>query len=116
MQAASVLIKPTTDVVTIQVVNDMPSQAMPEGILVELGDFYSSEHRKVLVTFGVPAMAVIAMAVASFFMGLTPLADAEKHPARGMIGQVKLWSFAGKVPVIQEPSSGKVGSPRLLRP
>lgn len=62
VQAGSMLVKPTSDVTTIQLVNDLPSQAVAEGILLELGDFYSGEQRKLLVTFGVPAMAALGLA------------------------------------------------------
>jgi len=62
VQAASLLIKPTRDVMTIALLSDVPSQSMPDGVMVELGDFYSGEERRLLVTLGVPAMAALGLA------------------------------------------------------
>jgi Ca-activated chloride channel family protein len=62
VQAASMLITPTDDVTTIAVINELPSQSLPGGVMVELGDFYSGEQRRVLVTFEVPAMAALGLA------------------------------------------------------
>lgn len=107
VQAASVLIKPTTDVVTIQVVNDMPSQAVAEGILVELGDFYSSEHRKVLVTFGVPAMAALGLAqIAELVMTYVSIPELVTHT-------VTLPISVNVVP--QDIAKGRVPNPDVQR-
>jgi Ca-activated chloride channel homolog len=65
VQAGSLLIKPARTVVGITVLNDLPSQGLPEGVMVELGDFYSGEKRRLLITLEVPAMAGLGLAQAA---------------------------------------------------
>lgn len=62
VQAASLLIKATEPVGAITVLNDLPSQAVNSGVMVELGDFYSGETRRLLVTLGIPGMAGLGLA------------------------------------------------------
>lgn len=61
-QAASLLIAPTTDVTGIGILNDLPTHAVTGGIMVELGDFYSGENRRLLLELHVPAMAALGLA------------------------------------------------------
>ena len=65
VQAASLLIKPADTVVGITVLNDLPSQGLPDGVMIELGDFYSGETRRLLITLDVPAMAGLGLAQAA---------------------------------------------------
>ena len=60
--AASLLVKPSSQVSSVGVMNDLPVQAVPDGVLLELGDFYSGEQRRVLVKIEVPAMAALGLA------------------------------------------------------
>jgi Ca-activated chloride channel family protein len=62
VQAASLLIKPGPDVATITVLNDLPSTSAPGGILVELGDFYADEIRRLVLALEVPARASLGVA------------------------------------------------------
>jgi Ca-activated chloride channel family protein len=60
-QAASVLIGLSPYVRSVRVVNDLPTTATDNGIVAELGSFYSGEKRKLLLTFDVPAVATLGL-------------------------------------------------------
>ena len=61
VQAASLLIKPGTDIASVTVLNDLPSTAAPDGVLVELGDFYADETRRLVLALEVPARASLGI-------------------------------------------------------
>ncbi|MGB8020825.1 MAG: VWA domain-containing protein [Candidatus Nanopelagicales bacterium] len=65
VQAASLLVAPTSDVAQIGILNDLPSHAVAGGIMVELGDFYAGEERRLLIELAVPAMAALGLAKAA---------------------------------------------------
>ncbi len=80
VQAASLLIKPTDDVIQISVINDLPSQRVAGGVMVELGDFYSGEQRRLLVTLEVPAMAGLGLAqVAHLELAYVSIPELQAH-------------------------------------
>ncbi len=63
VQAVSLLITMESAVALVQVYNDLPSQQIGDGkVLVELGDLYSGEQRRLLLRFGIPAMAGLGLA------------------------------------------------------
>jgi Ca-activated chloride channel family protein len=63
IQAASLLIGMEPAVALVKIYNDLPSAQVGGGqIMVELGDFYSNERRKLLLKFAVPAMASLGLA------------------------------------------------------
>lgn len=63
VQAASLLITMEPAVGLVKIYNDLPSTQVADGkVMVEVGDFYSNEHRKLLLKFGVPAMASLGLA------------------------------------------------------
>lgn len=63
IQAASLLIGVEPAVALLKIYNDLPSaQVGPGQVMVELGDFYSNERRKLLLKFAVPAMASLGLA------------------------------------------------------
>ena len=63
VQAASLLITMEPAVALVKIYNDLPSTQVADGkVMVEVGDFYSNEHRKLLLKFGVPAMASLGLA------------------------------------------------------
>ena len=62
VQAASLLIAPTSDVTGIGILNDLPSHPVSGGIMVELGDFYSGETRRLLLELHIPVMAALGLA------------------------------------------------------
>ena len=62
VQAASVLIRPLDGVASLTVMNHLPSVGVSDGVLVELGDFYAGEERRLLLEFAVPARAALGLA------------------------------------------------------
>jgi Ca-activated chloride channel family protein len=107
VQAGSLLITPTHDVTTITVVNDLPSQSLPGGIMLELGDFYSGEQRKVLVTFEVPAMAALGLAqIASLALTYVSIPELITHT-------VTLPVSVNVVP--QDIAQGRVPNPEVQK-
>jgi Ca-activated chloride channel homolog len=68
VQAASLTVKPSADVQAVRVFNDLPASAIEDGFMVELGDFYAGETRRLLLEIDVPAIAAL---------GLTDVCDLE---------------------------------------
>jgi Ca-activated chloride channel family protein len=62
VQAASLTIRPAGDVHGITVWNDLPASGIPGGIMVELGDLWAGERRKLVLSFQVPAMSALGLA------------------------------------------------------
>ena len=62
VQAASLFIRPDAAVDTVTVWNDLPGQPVDGGIMVELGDLWAGEERKLVLTFAVPAKAALGLA------------------------------------------------------
>lgn len=54
--------RPTGAVDAVHLFNDLPAITIDGGFMVELGDFYSGEQRKLLLTIDVPAMAALGLA------------------------------------------------------
>jgi Ca-activated chloride channel family protein len=81
VQAASLLIEPTSDVARVALLNEgLPAQRVEGGVLAELGDFYAGETRTVTVTIDVPAMAALGLAqVATLTVRYVELATLVEH-------------------------------------
>jgi Ca-activated chloride channel homolog len=62
VQAASLLVRPQVPVASVTVWNDLPSQAVEGGIMVELGDLWAGETRRLVLGFGVPAKPALGLA------------------------------------------------------
>jgi Ca-activated chloride channel homolog len=62
VQAASITVRPAGDVAGITVWGGLPSHAVDDGVVVEVGDLWSGEVRKVLLTLQVPAMPALGLA------------------------------------------------------
>lgn len=63
IQAASLLITMEPAVALLKLYNDLPATQIGAGkLMIDLGDFYSDEHRKLLLKFSVPAMAALGLA------------------------------------------------------
>ncbi len=60
-QAGTLTIRPSSDVATVTLHNDLPATGLEDAVMVELGDFCAGETRKVLVSFDVPAMAGLGL-------------------------------------------------------
>ncbi len=81
VQAASLLIAPTCDVASVTLLNNgLPAQRVEGGVLVELGDFYSGEQRKLVVTMRVPAVPSLGLAqVALLTVSYVELPSLDQH-------------------------------------
>lgn len=63
VQAASLTIRFSPQVEMLRLFNDLPAEQVgPGAVMVELGDLYAEEQRKLLMRFKVPAMAVLGLA------------------------------------------------------
>lgn len=62
VQAASLLIRPHGPVDSVRVWNELPGHAIENGIMVELGDLWAGEERKLVLTFAVPAKPALGLA------------------------------------------------------
>lgn len=80
VQAASLLIRPAGPVEGITIFNDLPAQPVPGGVMVELGDLYADEQRKLIVTLDVPAMSALGLAqVAELELRYVELPSLKEH-------------------------------------
>src|SRR4051794_12465210 len=79
-QAGSLLVRMSPQVRGVRVVNELPSVAVPEGVLVELGSFYSGESRKLVLTFDVPGIPALGLAeIATLEFSYLALPRLEQH-------------------------------------
>ena len=62
VQAASLIVRPKASVQTVTIWNDLPSQPVEHGVMIELGDLWAGEARKLLLSFAVPAMPGLGLA------------------------------------------------------
>lgn len=63
VQAAHLTIRPADAVAEVAMLNDLPAQPLADGgVMVELGDFYGDEQRKLVLQFTVPAIAALGLA------------------------------------------------------
>ena len=63
VQAASLTVRFSPDVHMLRLYNDLPAHQVGDGeVVVELGDFYAEETRKLVVRLAVPGMAALGLA------------------------------------------------------
>lgn len=62
VQAASVLVKPEAPVETVTIWNDLPGHGIDGGVMLELGDLWAGEERKLVLSFAVPAKPALGLA------------------------------------------------------
>ena len=55
VQAASLTVRPSSDVEAVRLFNDLPATAIEDGFMAELGDLHAGETRRVLLEIDVPA-------------------------------------------------------------
>jgi Ca-activated chloride channel family protein len=55
-QAVSLVIRPAEGIPAFTLWNDLPVSGLDDGVMVELGDFYAGEQRRILLGFQVPGM------------------------------------------------------------
>ncbi len=80
-QAANLLIRMSDPAHSVFIFGDLPSVRLPDGgVMVELGDLWAGETRKVLVRFSVPAMAKLGLAqVAELTLQYVELPGLDSH-------------------------------------
>jgi Ca-activated chloride channel family protein len=61
-QAASLLIRVSSHVRAVKVLNDLPTTSTGDAIVAELGSFYAEETRKLVLVFDIPAIAELGLA------------------------------------------------------
>lgn len=61
-QATSLVIRPADSVPGFTLWNDLPTIGVDDGVMVELGDFYAGEQRRILLGFQVPEMSGLGVA------------------------------------------------------
>jgi Ca-activated chloride channel homolog len=63
VQAATLTVRFSSDVAMVRLYNELPTYQLDDGaVVVELGDLYAEETRKLLLRFRVPAMAALGLA------------------------------------------------------
>jgi len=100
-QAASLRISWSRHVAGVKVLNDLPVAAVPDGILLELGSFYSGETRRLLLTLRVPGIAALGLAqVATLEFTHVQLPDLVQHTSTVpiMVNVVPGDEATGRVP------------------
>ena len=60
-QAASLTVRPSSDVSSVRLFNDLPATAIEDGFMAELGDLYAGETRRVLLEIDVPALSGLGL-------------------------------------------------------
>lgn len=83
VQALSLTVKFEPSVEFLKLYNDLPAQQIGDGqVMIELGDLYSEESRKVLLKLKVPAMAALGLAkVATLELAYVELPGLVEHVA-----------------------------------
>lgn len=85
-QAASLIVRPTSDVAGVRLWNDLPAAAIDGGVMIELGDLYAGEARKLVLTLAVPAMPALGLAkVADLEVRYVELPAATEHEIKAPV-------------------------------
>ncbi len=61
VQAASLVVSPAAHVGQVTIWNDLPSNPIPGGVMAELGDLWSGESVKLVLTFAIPALQTLGL-------------------------------------------------------
>jgi Ca-activated chloride channel family protein len=62
VQAANLVMRPRAGVQSVTLWNDLPAQPVDGGVMIELGDLWAGERRRLVLTFAVPAMPSLGLA------------------------------------------------------
>ncbi len=80
VQAASLIVRPETSVDSVTVWHDLPSTTIEDGLMLELGDLWAGEQRKLVLSLAVPAKAALGLArVASLELRYVALPELVEH-------------------------------------
>ena len=100
-QAASLLVRMSGHVRGVRIANELPSVIVEEGILVELGSFYSGETRKLVLTFdvpGIPAFGLAEIATLEFTYVALPAVEQQTISVPLHVNVVPGDEAAGRIP------------------
>ena len=100
-QAGSLLVRMSSHVRGVRVVNELPTVGVPEGVLVELGSFYSGESRKLVLTFdapGIPALGLAEIATLEFTYVALPALEQHTVTVPLHVNVVPGDEAAGRIP------------------
>jgi len=61
-QAAHLTVRPSGEVSAVTLLNDLPATVIEDGFMVDLGDLYSGEHRRLVLEIEVPAIDGLGLA------------------------------------------------------
>lgn len=107
VQAASAKIIPSTEVKSVKLHNELPTHPMADGLMVEIGDFYAGERRRLLVSFDTPGLAALGLAeIARLEFTYVQLPGLEQHTVTVPIA-------VNVVPGDQ--AAGRIASPEVRR-
>jgi hypothetical protein len=109
----------------LQVLNELPVAALPDGAMLELGSFYAGETRRVLIKLAVPGIAALGLAqVATLDFTHVSLPDLVQHTTSVPVhvNVVPGDQAAGRIPdpkvrseaLFQQTQKAKLQSSRLL--
>ena len=76
VQAATLTVRPTGGVEGIALLNDLPARPVEDGLLIELGDLYAEEERKLVLRLDVPGTPTLGLAqIAALELAYVALPD-----------------------------------------
>lgn len=80
VQAASLLVRLSPHVAAVAVLNDLPVQQVPGGVMAEIGSLYTGETRKLVMRFRIPGIAALGLTeVATLELTHVSLPDLVQH-------------------------------------
>lgn len=103
VQAASLIVRPEASVDSITVWHDLPTNEIDGGLMLELGDLWAGEHRKLVLSLKVPAKAAL---------GLAPIATVElRHVALPSLTEQTLTTTLHVNVVPGDQAAGRIPDP-----
>jgi len=79
-QAASLLVRMAPACKGVRILNELPATMTPDGLMIELGSFWSGEERKLVLTFDVPGIPALGLAeIARLDLGWVELPALVQH-------------------------------------
>lgn len=125
-QATSLRVRWTPHVSAAKVLNDVPTAALPDGFVLELGSFWAGETRRLVLTLDIPGIAALGLEqVATLELTHVTLPDLVQHTHALpiMVNVVPGDQGAGRIPnaevrseaLFQRTQQVKRDSSRLLR-
>lgn len=100
-QAGALLVRMTPHVRGVRVLNELSSTVTGDGVLVELGSFYSGETRKLVLTFdipGIPGLGLAQIATLEFTYVALPALEQQTITVPLHVNVVPGDQAAGRVP------------------